>query len=105
MSFGGGPASANLLTVRVPSIALPLGRITVIGERSMPAPRQPSMIAPPMLPHPTNQVGLGNISVSAIYIPPCREAVARGTVRRTVEGPLRQACGLPPPHELRSQGG
>src|SRR5581483_7311796 len=31
--------------------------------------------------------------------------MGRGTVRGMVEGPLRQPFGLPPPHELRSQGG
>jgi hypothetical protein len=54
---GAPPASFNDITVRTPSTGLPLGRMATASDRSTPADRQPSTIAPAMLPQPTNQVG------------------------------------------------
>ena len=57
-SFGCFPAAPNCVTVFIPSTGLPLGRITTASLRSVPALRQPSTIAPAILPQPTNQIGL-----------------------------------------------
>src|SRR5574338_623266 len=42
---------------RRPSTGRPLGRMTTASPRSAPAVRQPSIMAPDMLPQPMNQIG------------------------------------------------
>src|SRR4029079_8008585 len=66
--FGGGPASATDVTTRAPSTALPLGRMTVSPFNDTSALRHPSRIAPPMWPHPTNQVGWGSFGLSVMLL-------------------------------------
>src|SRR4249919_1728023 len=58
-----GCSSGKSVTVRTPSTCVPLGRITVTPEKSAPPARQPSTIAPAILPQPTSQAGVGKAGV------------------------------------------
>src|SRR5689334_8745041 len=98
-SCGAAPASATDVTTRAPSTGLPLGRMTVTAERSRPPSRQPSRIAPPIFPHPTNHVGCGSCSVPFIALLSLSFAV--GVDQRGGNGLARR---LPAPQDELEDG-
>ena len=57
-SVGDGPPRRSWSPSFRPSTGRPLGRITTASLRSAPPERQPSTMAPDILPQPTNQIGL-----------------------------------------------
>ena len=69
-SFGGGPASAERLHgAHAVDLFAARADDDERCDRSSPAERQPSTIAPAMLPQPTNQVGSGNCGMR--HASPC----------------------------------